>query len=139
MADSSNEKEFKPGGHGDDPEWSSKDGGARDDDSKNITTADEKGFEAREKVAVASSSGQLLRTKSSATDASATSAAASGPGLRQEPKPWYKKLNPLRWGGIPPVPAERTVSREYKAGFFSVLTFQWMAPLMNVSGMDRRV
>ncbi|PGH12895.1 hypothetical protein AJ79_03995 [Helicocarpus griseus UAMH5409] len=43
---------------------------------------------------------------------------------------WYRKLNPLRWRRIPPVPTERTVSKEYGAGFLSIMTFQWMAPLM---------
>ncbi|PGH17822.1 hypothetical protein AJ80_04644 [Polytolypa hystricis UAMH7299] len=43
---------------------------------------------------------------------------------------WYRRLNPLRLRKIPPVPTERTVSREYTAGFFSRITFQWMAPLM---------
>ena len=47
-------------------------------------------------------------------------------------KRWYKRMNPLKWGKKPPVPKERTVSREYGANFFSMLTFQWMAPLMNV-------
>ena len=46
------------------------------------------------------------------------------------PKPWYKRLNPLKRRIKPPVPKERTVSREYGANFFSLLTFQWMAPLM---------
>ncbi|EEP77403.1 hypothetical protein UREG_02252 [Uncinocarpus reesii 1704] len=43
---------------------------------------------------------------------------------------WYSKLNPLRLRRPPPVPKERSVSRESKAGFFSVITFQWMSPLM---------
>lgn len=47
-------------------------------------------------------------------------------------KPWYKNLNPLKRGKAPPVPAERTVSKEYGASFLSILTFQWMAPLMKV-------
>ena len=50
-------------------------------------------------------------------------------------KPWYKRLNPLKRSVKPPVPRERTVSREYTAGFFSMLTFQWMSPLMSVSTM----
>ncbi|KAL1852204.1 ATP-binding cassette transporter yor1 [Paecilomyces lecythidis] len=45
---------------------------------------------------------------------------------------WYQLLNPLRLQKIPPVPSERTVSREYRANFLSVITFQWMWPLMNV-------
>lgn len=47
-------------------------------------------------------------------------------------KPWYKKLNPLKHGKAIPVPTERTVSREYGASLLSILTFQWMAPLMKV-------
>lgn len=47
-------------------------------------------------------------------------------------KKWYKRLNPLKRRPKPPVPQERTVSREYTAGFFSLVTFQWMAPLMTV-------
>ena len=46
-------------------------------------------------------------------------------------KPWYKCLNPLKRSTKPPVPKERSVSREYGASFLSLLTFQWMAPLMS--------
>lgn len=73
---------------------------------------------------------ELKATKSHATD---TSVATTSANRQPESKPWYKTPNPLRWGGVPPVPEERIVSREYKAGFFSQLTFQWMAPLMSVS------
>lgn len=52
---------------------------------------------------------------------------------RKGKKKWYKRVNPLKWGAKPPVPKEREVSAEYKAGFFSRLTFQWMAPIMTVS------
>ena len=47
-------------------------------------------------------------------------------------KPWYKNLNPLKRGKATPVPADRTVSKEYGASLLSRLTFQWMAPLMKV-------
>lgn len=71
----------------------------------------------------------LRATKSHATDASAATTAA----VVQQPKlRWYKRLNPMRWGGIPEIPKERIVSREYQAGFFSKLTFYWMNPLMTV-------
>jgi hypothetical protein len=69
------------------------------------------------------------RTKSYATDASAVSSHVDAPVQ----KPWYKNINPLRWGKIPPVPKTRTVSREYNANFFSMIYFQWMAPMMSVS------
>lgn len=72
--------------------------------------------------------GVLSRVKSDATATSITTATATG--RLPEQKPWYKQPNPLRWGKTPPVPQEREVSPEYKAGFFSTLTFQWIAPLM---------
>ena len=50
---------------------------------------------------------------------------------RQKQKPWYKRLNPLKKSIKPPIPKERSVSREYGASFLSHLTFQWMAPLMS--------
>lgn len=48
-------------------------------------------------------------------------------------KAWYKKINPLRWGAVPPVPENRTPSKEYTASFLSLVYFQWMAPIMSVS------
>jgi ATP-binding cassette, subfamily C (CFTR/MRP), member 1 len=76
----------------------------------------------------------LIHTKSYATDASvAPSTTVSRHPVK---KPWYKTPNPLRWGGIPPVPEERIESREHKASFFSLVFFQWMAPIMT-SGYKR--
>lgn len=75
---------------------------------------------------------QIKRTQSTATDASVLTRATTGPTrpvVVPKSKSWY---NPLRWGKIPSIPEERGVSREYYAGFWSRLTFQWMAPLMNV-------
>ncbi|KAI0852257.1 ATP-binding cassette transporter protein YOR1-like protein [Daldinia vernicosa] len=75
---------------------------------------------------------ELKHTQSYATDTSAITRTTSRASVPITKKPWYKTPNPLRWGSIPPVPKERQVSREYKAGFWSRLTFQWMAPLMDV-------
>lgn len=75
-----------------------------------------------------SSPPDLKHTKSHATDVSVTPSTTAS--QRPVKKPWYKTPNPLRWGAIPPVPEERLESREYKAGFFSLVAFQWMAPLM---------
>ncbi|KAI0408161.1 P-loop containing nucleoside triphosphate hydrolase protein [Xylaria palmicola] len=75
---------------------------------------------------------ELKRTQSYVTDTSTvtrTTTRLSVPA--QSKKPWYKTPNPLLWGSVPPVPKERQESREASAGFFSKLTFQWMAPLMN--------
>jgi len=47
-------------------------------------------------------------------------------------KRWTKIANPFRSKQEPPVPTERQPSPEDKAGFFSLLTFQWMASLMQV-------
>ncbi|KHN95796.1 ABC transporter family protein [Metarhizium album ARSEF 1941] len=82
---------------------------------------------------------RLNATRSAATD---TSCATGAPSTVQPPpakaKPWYRHMNPLRWGGVPPVPKDRIVSREYSAGFFSKLTFQWMTPLMT-TGYKRQL
>ncbi|PGH03930.1 hypothetical protein GX51_03766 [Blastomyces parvus] len=43
---------------------------------------------------------------------------------------WYQQLNPFRWRQIPPVPTERAISKEYGAGYLSLITFQWMSSLM---------
>ncbi|KAI4868362.1 ATP-binding cassette transporter protein YOR1-like protein [Hypoxylon rubiginosum] len=75
---------------------------------------------------------ELKHTQSYATDASGITRTTSRASVPVTKKPWYKTPNPLLWGSIPPVPKERQISREYTAGFFSKLTFQWMAPLMSV-------
>ncbi|KAB8304597.1 hypothetical protein EYC80_003974 [Monilinia laxa] len=46
-------------------------------------------------------------------------------------KAWYKKINPLKWGAVPPVPETRAPSKEYTASFLSLVYFQWMAPIMS--------
>ncbi|XDG02068.1 hypothetical protein ABKA04_001683 [Annulohypoxylon sp. FPYF3050] len=74
---------------------------------------------------------ELKHTQSRATDTSTITRTTTRTSVPAK-KPWYKKINPLLWGPVPPVPQEREVSREYGAGFFSRLTFQWMAPLMSV-------
>lgn len=77
--------------------------------------------------------GVTLAASAATTITPATTATfATAPPGPPEKKPWHKKLNPLRWGSLPPVPAERMPSRECEAGFFSLLTFQWMSPLMSV-------
>jgi ATP-binding cassette, subfamily C (CFTR/MRP), member 1 len=75
------------------------------------------------------------RTKSYATTTSAVTRTDSHVGEQVEKKPWYKQVNPLRWGSTPPVPETRKVSREYHASFLSLVYFQWMSPIMNVSLM----
>ena len=70
---------------------------------------------------------EAYRTATTTTTAS-TLSVDSQP---KEKKPWYKRLNPLKKSIKPPIPKERTVSREYGASFISLLTFQWMAPLMS--------
>ncbi|KAI1662998.1 ATP-binding cassette transporter protein YOR1-like protein [Daldinia decipiens] len=75
---------------------------------------------------------ELKRIQSYATDTSAITRTTSRASVPATKRPWYKTPNPLRWGSIPPIPKERQVSREYKASFWSKLTFQWMAPMMEV-------
>lgn len=76
---------------------------------------------------------ELDRTGTRATDVSATTQATAAASQKQPARKWYRKLNPLRWGGVPAVPAERPPSPEHTAGFFSLLTFTWMGALMTVS------
>jgi hypothetical protein len=73
------------------------------------------------------------RTRSYATNTSAVTRTDSHVDEPVKKQPWYRKINPLRWGGIPPVPETRKVSREYNAPFLSLVYFQWMAPLMSAS------
>lgn len=76
---------------------------------------------------------EILRTQSQATSTSRVSSEAPGtqdPTTRK--RTWGEKINPLKRKKLPPVPKERIYSREYTAGFFSKLTFQWIAPIMTV-------
>ncbi|OAA72471.1 multidrug resistance-associated protein 5 [Cordyceps fumosorosea ARSEF 2679] len=79
---------------------------------------------------------ELKVTETNATDASVGTTATGLPP--QENKTWRQKLNPLRWGGIPEIPHERIVSREYGASIFSKLFFNWMTPLMT-TGYKRQL
>ena len=72
------------------------------------------------------------RTLTATTTASSLTVETRASVQPKRKKPWYKRLNPLKRSRKPPVPKERTVSREYTAGLLSLLTFQWMAPLMAV-------
>jgi len=73
----------------------------------------------------------LEHSKSYATTTSVVSGVTES-SIEVKQKPWYKTLNPLKWGAPPPVPQVRQVSREYTASFLSLMYFQWMAPLMTV-------
>jgi ATP-binding cassette, subfamily C (CFTR/MRP), member 1 len=75
----------------------------------------------------------VYHTRSHATTTTAITRTDSHVDEPIRKKPWYKKVNPLRWGVIPPVPETRRPSREYSASFLSLAYFQWMSPLMSVS------
>ncbi|KAG8405028.1 ATP-binding cassette transporter yor1 [Metarhizium acridum] len=111
----------------------------RHDAPSDPSDSDEKHDDDTDDIAQAASPNRLDVTKSVATDVSdATGAPSTGQPPPAKAKPWYRQINPLRWGGVPPVPKERIVSREYTAGFFSKLTFQWMTPLMT-TGYKRQL
>lgn len=74
---------------------------------------------------------RLEHSKSYATTSSVVSGVTES-SIEVKQKPWYNTLNPMKWGAPPPVPQMRQVSREYTANFLSLMTFQWMAPLMTV-------
>ena len=76
---------------------------------------------------------QASRTLTTTTTATSALTVESNFGTTtREQKLWYKRLNPLKRSKKPPVPKERILSREYGASFLSLLTFQWMAPIMSV-------
>jgi len=80
----------------------------------------------------AEKNGQLQATRTLTTTTTSSSLTVdSASDAPRKKKPWYKRMNPLKRGHKPPVPKQRIVSREYGAGFLSLLTFQWMAPIMS--------
>lgn len=82
---------------------------------------------------------QVQRTQSTWTQGTGTSYASSVQHADEQAplkQTWGERLNPLKSRYPPPVPTERIPSREWKAGFFSVLYFQWINPLM-VTGYQR--
>ncbi|KAK5096599.1 ATP-binding cassette transporter yor1 [Lithohypha guttulata] len=80
-----------------------------------------------EKVASAATTiGSHASEMTEATEITTTASKSQEP----EKQSWHHRINPLRRGKPPPIPKERIVSREYNAGFFSILTFQWVNPLM---------
>lgn len=72
---------------------------------------------------------ERLTASRSLTTTTTTSTIAPEPEYTEK-KPWYRSLNPLKSRRKPPVPKERVVSREYGAHLLSMLTFEWMAPIM---------
>ncbi|KAH7132043.1 P-loop containing nucleoside triphosphate hydrolase protein [Dendryphion nanum] len=97
----------------------SKIGGEKDLEANNVDRQTSRGALSR-----------LDSTTSGISEYSASVSDAKSGTVRR--KKWYKKMNPLKWGEKPPVPKERTVCPEYGASPLSLLTFQWMAPLMSV-------
>ncbi|TGO66904.1 hypothetical protein BOTNAR_0052g00410 [Botryotinia narcissicola] len=71
---------------------------------------------------------EMKQVQSYATSNSAMTRAESHVDDAIFKKTWY---NPLRWSAPPPVPESRTPSKEHTASFFSLLYFQWMAPIMD--------
>ena len=78
----------------------------------------------------------LARSGSNWTGTSMASSLTETPnedaGTTPHKRSIFDKLNPLKSRRPPPVPKERKVSREYGANLFSILTFQWMSPIMQV-------
>jgi ATP-binding cassette subfamily C (CFTR/MRP) protein 1 len=72
---------------------------------------------------------ELSRTR---TDATGVTEATEASGPTKDTRSRWKRWNPLK-RKPPPVPETRGVSREYTANFWSMLTFQWVTPIMSVS------
>ncbi len=67
----------------------------------------------------------------SSASRSASPAAEATESNEPEKKRWYSGLL-FRRKGKPPIPAERQLSGEAAAGFFNLLIFHWVEPLMHV-------
>jgi hypothetical protein len=65
-------------------------------------------------------SNQIMTTEKSVASSVSRGDAVQAPRERT----LKEKLNPFKKKNIPPIPAERVVTREYQAGFFSALYFQ---------------
>lgn len=53
--------------------------------------------------------------------------------IEKAPQRKWGSLNPLRLQRVPPIPDQRQVTKEYRASLFSLVTFQWVYPLIKVS------
>ena len=73
-------------------------------------------------------------TSSWTSSSSGTNGSSDRPNhpVKEEKRSLGEKLNPFKRKIKPPVPDERTICPEYGANFWSLLTFQWMAPVMEV-------
>jgi ATP-binding cassette, subfamily C (CFTR/MRP), member 1 len=86
-----------------------------------------------EKLGAAHSEDKVVRRMTTTTSTAESS--SEDADIKEEAKPkmaWYDKINPLKRRKAPPVPNERIVSREYGASLLSLMTFQWMNPVMTV-------
>lgn len=124
MAEPGEEKEYKPT----DPIGESNSTNRAEPLTVEIDPSDSKETTSKNIVRTRS---PLEHSKSYATASSVVSGMTES-SIEVKQKPWYKTLNPMKWGAPPPVPQMRQVSREYTANFLSLMTFQWMARLMTV-------
>jgi hypothetical protein len=54
-------------------------------------------------------------------------------GISAQPaRSWLLRINPIRSRRTFPIPEERAESPEHKAGFLSLLTFEWMTHIIFV-------
>ena len=72
---------------------------------------------------------ELTQIKSNATGISALSQLTEADQPKK--RTLWERVNPLK-RNPPPVPEVRGPSREHTAGFFSLVTFQWVTPMMQV-------
>ena len=75
---------------------------------------------------------KTITRESSGTETSEDDSDAQSEKRAPEKRSWGERFNPLKSKHKPPVPTERQPSREYGANIFSIITFQWISPLMRV-------
>ena len=115
-----------------DPSHGNEKGVERDDDAKNLYLSRQSAGEQEDREP-SHLMEPIQSNQSTTTDKSAESNTSRSNVVEPHRKrTWKERLNPLRKKHVPPVPAEPSISKEYQAGLFSSLTFQWMTPLMSV-------
>lgn len=77
--------------------------------------------------------GNTISRETSGTETSENGSDTKSEKREPVKRSWGERLNPLKTKHKPPVPAERQPSREYGANILSIITFQWISPLMRVS------
>ncbi|KAI9714511.1 MAG: hypothetical protein M1820_000472 [Bogoriella megaspora] len=74
----------------------------------------------------------IFRSVTTGTEISENGLDTKSEKIDAEKSSLWERINPLKRRRKPPVPKERQISREFGASIFSIISFQWMSPIMSV-------